>query len=139
MCLKVKQWMPHFTFKFCTICVSILPVWGQKCGDWKFFLLHDSARPHTAAIIRQFLAKKEVARLSHPPYSSDLSRPPSNYFTFPISKLELKRDHYASIENFQKSVTAKLKASPISDFARAMKRLEDRTNECIRVSGDYFK
>ncbi len=65
--------------------------------------------------------------------------PPHDYFTFPKLKLKLKGDHYASIEDIQKSVTTKLKVFPISDFARAMKRLEDRTNECIQVSGDYFE
>ncbi len=33
MHLKVKQWMLCFTFKFWTICVSVLPVWGEKCGE----------------------------------------------------------------------------------------------------------
>ncbi len=33
MYLKVKHWMQYFTFKFWTICVSVLPVWGQKCCD----------------------------------------------------------------------------------------------------------
>ncbi len=33
MNLTVKQWMPSFTFKFWTVCVSKLPMWGQKCGE----------------------------------------------------------------------------------------------------------
>ncbi len=65
--------------------------------------------------------------------------PTTNYFAFPKLKLELKGDHYAPIEDIQKSVTAKLKALPISDFAGAMKQLKDRGNECNQVSGDYFK
>ncbi len=84
-------------------------------------LPHDNARPHTAAIIQQFLAKKGVAPLSHFPSSPDLS---------PL---------YASIEEIQKSVTVKLKAFPISDFTRAMKQPEHCANVCIRVSGDYFE
>ncbi len=75
--------------------------------------------------------------MSHSPYSLDLS--PPDYFAFSKLKLELKGGHYASIEDIRKSVTAKLKAFPISDFARAMKRLEDCANERIRVSGDYFE
>ncbi len=42
-------------------------------------------------------------------------------------KIGAERDHYASIEDIHKYVTAKLKAIPISDFARAMKWLKDRT------------
>ncbi len=57
-----------------------------------------------------------------------------DYFTFLKLKLELKGDHYASIEDSQKSVTTKLKAFPISDFV-----LEDRANECIQVPRDHFE
>ncbi len=96
--------------------------------------------PHTAAIVQQFLAKKGVAQLSAPQYSSDLSPLfTSQLFNFPKIKLEPKGDHYASIEDIQKSVTSKLKVFSIFDFLQAMKWLEDRTNECIRVSEDYFK
>ncbi len=105
------------------LCKCIAPVRPEMWRDWKFFLLHNNVRPHTAAIIQQFLAKKGMAQLSHPPYSPDL-RPLPEYFDFPKLKLELKGDHNASIEDIQKSVTAKLKAVPISDFMRAMKRLE---------------
>ncbi len=118
-------------------CKGIARVRPEKWRDRKLFLLHDNAHPHTAAIVQQFLAKKGAAQLSHPPYLPDLS--PADYFAFPKLKLELKGDQYASMEDIQKSVTAKLKAFPISDFARTMKRLEDCTNECNRVSGDYFE
>jgi len=32
-----------------------------------FFLLHDNASAHSAEKIRQFLTKKQVATLNHPP------------------------------------------------------------------------
>ncbi len=83
--------------------------------DWKFLLLHNNARPHIAAIVQQFLAKKGLAQLSHPPYLPHLRAPP-DYFAFPKLKLELENDRYALIEDIQKSLTAKLKVFPISDF-----------------------
>jgi hypothetical protein len=43
--------------------------------SWFFFLLHDNAPAHSAAIIRQFLTQKQVATLNRPPYSPDLSPP----------------------------------------------------------------
>ncbi len=119
------------------LCKRIARMRPELWRDRKFFLLHNNACPHTAAIIQQFLAKKGAAQLSHPPYLPDLS-PPSNYFAFPKLKLELKCEHYASIEDIQKSVTVKLKAFPISDFVWTMKRLKDHT-ECIQVSRDYFE
>ncbi len=60
--------------RFCKCIASMrLEMWR----DWKFFLLHNYAHSHTAAIVYQFLAKKGVAQLSHPPYSTDLSPPPT--------------------------------------------------------------
>ncbi len=43
--------------------------------DHKFFLCRDNVRPHTTAIVQQFLTKKGVAQLSCPPYLPDLSPP----------------------------------------------------------------
>ncbi len=112
-------------------CKRIACVGPEMWRNQKFFLLHSNAYPYTATIVQQFLAKKEdTVELSlifarfKPPW----------LFRFPKLKLELNGDHYASIEHIQKSVTTKLKAFSISDFA-----LEDRVNQCIRVSGDYFK
>ncbi len=75
--------------------------------------------------------------LNHTPYSPDFSLP--NYFAFPKLKMELEGDRYATISDIQTSVTTKLKTIPITDFSRAMHRLEDRANQCIAVNGDYFK
>ncbi len=63
---------------------------------------------------------------------------PHDYFTFPKLKLELKDDHNASIEDNQKSVTAKLKAFLISDFARAMKWPEDRIECQETILNKYY-
>ncbi len=67
------------------LCKRIARVKTEMWRDRKFFLLHDNACPHTAAIIQQFWAKKGVAQLSHPPYSPDL-RP--QLFCFPKIKVE---------------------------------------------------
>ncbi len=83
------------------LCKRIARVKPEMWRDRKFFLLHDKAYSHTAAIVQQFLAKKEVVQLSHLPYSPDLSDPPFplDYFAFPKLKLELNGDHYASTED----------------------------------------
>ncbi len=96
------------------LCKCIARVRPEMWIDRKFFFLYDNAHPHTAAIVQQFLPKKGVAQLSHPPYLPDLPSP--DYFAFPKLKLELKGDHYALIEDIQKSVTAKLKAFSISNL-----------------------
>ena len=50
-----------------------------QSSEW--FLLHDNAPSHNAAIVKKFLANRNVAVLHHPPYSPDLA--PADYFLFP--------------------------------------------------------
>ena len=46
-------------------------VWRDNADDW--VLQHDNAPAHTALSIREFLAKKNIPVLPHPPYSPDLA------------------------------------------------------------------
>ena len=48
-------------------------------GEW--FLHWDNAPVHTAMVILEFLAKKRIKLLSHPPYSPDLT--PADYSSSP--------------------------------------------------------
>ncbi len=91
------------------LCKSMAHVRPEMGRDQKSFLLHNNAHLHIAVIVQKFLVKKGVTQLSYPPQSPDLSLPPAP--AFPELKLELKGDHYASLEDIQKSITAKLKAS----------------------------
>ncbi|GBM34285.1 hypothetical protein AVEN_253008-1 [Araneus ventricosus] len=58
----------------------------KQSGFW--FLLHDNARPHTAALVKQFWTQHGVTELSYPPYYPDLS--PPDFFLCPKLKLALK-------------------------------------------------
>ncbi len=53
--------------------------------------------------------------------------------------MELKSDQYKNILEIQKSVMVKLKVIPIHEWEKAMKRLKDHTEECIRGNEDYFE
>ncbi len=59
------------------LCKRIALVRPEMWRDRKFFLLHDNERLHIAAIVQQFLAKKGVAQLSHPPYLPDVNPHPT--------------------------------------------------------------
>ena len=54
----------------------------------KWFLLHDNVTSHNAAIVKKYLANRNVAALHHPLYSPDLL--PADYFLFPKLKFSLK-------------------------------------------------
>jgi len=69
--------------------------------DW--VLHHDNAPVHTALLIREFLAKKNIPVLPHPPYSPDLA--PCDFYLFCKLKLKLKGYHFGTMENIQKVVT----------------------------------
>jgi histone-lysine N-methyltransferase SETMAR len=102
-----------------------------------FFLLHDNAPAHSAAIIRQFLTQKQIVTLNHLSYLPDLS--PSDYFLFPKVKMQLKGARFDTIEGIQKTVTDQLNKISAEDFSNAMKKLETRANLCITSNGSYFE
>ena len=57
-----------------------------QSNEW--FLLHDNAPSHNAAIVKKLLANRNVAVLHHSPYSPHLA--PADYFLFPQVKSFLK-------------------------------------------------
>ena len=64
-------------------------------GNW--FLLHDNAPVHRAVVVQEFLARKQVCVLHHPPYSPDLS--PCDYILFPKLKLPLKGRLFEDVQD----------------------------------------
>ncbi|XP_064486005.1 protein GVQW3-like [Ornithodoros turicata] len=69
----------------------------RKLGSWS--LLHNNAPAHNAKAVRDFLAKKGVVVLDHPPYSPDLS--PADFWLLPKLKLAMKGTRHDSIEDIQ--------------------------------------
>ena len=67
-----------------------------QSSEW--FLLHDNASSHNAAIVKKFLANRNVALLHHPLYSPYLT--PADYFLFPKLKFSLKGRHFQTVEAF---------------------------------------
>ena len=62
--------------------------------DW--VLHHDNAPAHTALSIREFLAKKNIPPLPHPPYSPDLAL--CDFYLFSKLKSKLKDHHFGTME-----------------------------------------
>jgi len=58
--------------------------------DW--VLHHSNAPAHTALSIREFLRKKNIPVLPHPPYSPDLT--PYDLYLFPKLKLKFERSSF---------------------------------------------
>ena len=66
--------------------------------DW--VLHHDNAPAHTALSIREFLAKKNIPVLPHPPYSPDLV--PCDFYLFSKLKFKLKVHHSGRWKTYKK-------------------------------------
>ena len=103
--------------------------------DW--VLHHDNAPAHTALSIREFLAKKNIPVLPHPPYSPDLA--PCDFCLFPKLKLKLKGHHFGTIENIQKTVTDELNTLTENDFRYCHDQWTKRWNRCVTSQGSYFE
>ena len=104
-------------------------------GSW--FLLHDNATVHSAVALQEFLARKQVCVLHHPPYSPDLS--PCDYFLFPKLKLPLKRRLFEDVQDIQAAVTSCLRTIPQEDVQRSFQSLLDRATTCIDAESMYFE
>ena len=91
---------------------------------------------HNAAIIKTFLADRNVALLHHPPYSPDLA--PGDYFLFSKLKFSLKGRHFQTVEEIQCAGTRELNISKTA-FLEGMKKLKERANKCIDQGGMYFE
>jgi histone-lysine N-methyltransferase SETMAR len=75
-----------------------------------WILHHDNAPAHDALTVHEFLAKKSILILDHPPYSPDLAL--CNFWLFPKLKTALKGHRFSDIANIQGHVTTILKSIP---------------------------
>jgi histone-lysine N-methyltransferase SETMAR len=87
-------------------------------------------------MVQEFLTKKEVKLLSHPPYSPDLA--PADFFLFPKLKKELA-GHTMSQEEFKKEWEGVLRGVSKEDFAKAFGRWYERCEKCIHINGSYVE
>jgi len=99
-------------------------------------LHHDNAPAHTALSIPEFLAKKNIPLLPHPPYSPDPT--PYDFYLFPKLKSKLKGHHFRMMENIQKIVTDELHAPTENDFRYRYDQWKKR-NHSLTSQGPYFE
>jgi len=100
------------------------------------WVLHDDNAPaHAALSIREFLAKKNIPVLPHPPYSPDLAL--CDFYLFPKLKSKLKGHHFGTMENIQKNVTDELHTLTENDFRYCHDQWEKRRNHCVTSQGSY--
>jgi hypothetical protein len=93
--------------------------WRQK--NW--LLHHDSAPSHTSFFTREFLTKRYMTVVPHPPYFS----------LFPRLKIKLKDRHFDTTEVIEAESQAVLNTLTEHDFQDAFKKWQKLWERCIWV------
>ena len=100
-------------------------------------LLHDNARPHTAAHTAETLRKLKFEVMAHPPYSPDFAL--SDYNLFGPLKESLRGRRLISDQEVKEAVQAWVAAQPKAFFSEGIRKLVQRWIKCVEKQGDYVK
>jgi len=100
-------------------------------------LLHDNARPHSAALTKEKLAQMYWTALEHPPYSPDLS--PCDYHMFGHLKEALGGQHFNDDKQVENFVRKWLQTHPATFYDAGIKKLPIRWQTCIEKGGNYVE
>jgi len=103
----------------------------------RLLLLHDNARPHTAAHAVDTLFDLKTGVLKHTPYSPELA--PSDFHLFGPMKEHFRGHKFADDEEVVEAVQSWLKAMPKSFFLEGIRKLVDRWTKCVAKQGDYVE
>ena len=110
----------------------------RDCPNKPNLLLHDNARPHTAARTKVALEKLRFDLLSQPPYSPDLA--PSDFALFPRLKKLLRGRIFDNRDRLEQEVRRTLLFDlPREDFAKAIDDTLCRWQKCVKIKGDYVE
>ena len=102
-----------------------------KSGQWHF--QQDNAPVHNSFLVTDYLTKRGIKTVPHPPYSPDLAL--CDFWLFP----KLRGGRYGTIEEIKEDVTKVIYMLTQEDFYGAFQKLLERNNKCIAAGGDYFE
>jgi histone-lysine N-methyltransferase SETMAR len=103
-------------------------------GNW--FFHWDNAPVHTIAVVKNWLAAKQIQLLPHPPYSPELV--PADFFLFRKVKEELAGLHLTQ-ERLKSAWEGVTHTIGEDEFATALQRWCNRSEKFIRIQGDYVE
>lgn len=100
-------------------------------------ILHDNARCHTAAAVRDLLRRWQWEILEHPPYSPDMS--PCDYDLFSKVKEPLRGNRYNTREAIIHAVGRSIRNINRNGRADGVRRLPNIWQKVISNAGDYIE
>ena len=102
----------------------------------KWFFHWDTAPVHTAAVVRDWMAAKQILLLPHPPYLLDLA--PADFFLFPKIKTQLAGLTLTQ-ETFKKTWDGVTRTIAAPEYTTAFRQWYERCEKCIQIGGDYVE
>jgi histone-lysine N-methyltransferase SETMAR len=97
--------------------------------------MHDNARPHTAAVTKEFLERRKVTLVMQSPYSPDLNL--CDRWLFKEIKKNLKNFKMNSSHDVLDAVLNVFRAIPEERFKRELEKLEEHCHQVILANGGY--
>ncbi|CAK9801295.1 Mariner Mos1 transposase [Anthophora quadrimaculata] len=110
------------------------PLSGQRRR--KLILLHDNARPHTAAGTKEVIFSLGWELLPHAAYSPDMA--PSDYHLFRSLQHHLTDTEFKTIEDVQKHLDQYIASKPPSFYREGIRNLPNKWRKVIESNGEYF-
>jgi histone-lysine N-methyltransferase SETMAR len=102
-----------------------------------WILHHDNAPAPDMLIVWEFLAKKSIMKLDHPPYSPNLAQ--SDFRLFPKLKTALKGHRFSDTADIQGHATTSLQSIPEEEFQKCFEQCKHQLTKCTGTQGDYFE
>jgi len=103
----------------------------------EILLLHDNARPHTAAHTLENLKQLKWEAMELPVYSPDLA--PSDFHLFGQLKEAFRGRRFSCDDDVKAAVHQWLRAQPKTFFSNGIKKLVGGWEKCIAKQSDYIE
>ncbi|GFW79979.1 hypothetical protein TNCV_983881 [Trichonephila clavipes] len=91
---------------------------------------------YTTQSVKQFLTRKNITMIRHPPYSSDLA---TCSFLFLTVKSCLRETHFISVEKVQAQTENLRKSLPKTSFQNCHQQWQHQMQKCVNTEGNDFE
>ena len=100
-------------------------------------MIHDNARPHTAAATQNLITTFGWEQFDHPPYSPDLA--PSDFHLFLHLKSFLAGRRFHDNNEVKEAVTTCFASQATSFYDEGIQKLLQRYDKCLKNGGNYVE
>jgi len=100
-------------------------------------LLHDNARPLSAAQTQNLITSFKWEQMDHPPYSPDLA--PSDYHLFPHLKNFLGGQRFDDDHDLKDAVQKWLTSQAATFYEEGKQKRVPRYDKCLNNGGEYVE